>query len=104
VADDAPFAVQVDAVEATLYLGGDFDAGATERFDLAFAELLATGNDDVVIDLRDLEHLGSTGLGRLLRARDRRPRLMLRNLSPAHRRMLEAAGAAGLFTIEDPPD
>jgi anti-anti-sigma factor len=99
--DGPGFYAAANLRSGTLHLGGDFDTSAAERFDLAFAELQATPCSRIELDLGSLEHLSSTGLGRLIDARRRRPDLVLRNLRPEHRRLLEMAGIDGLFRMED---
>lgn len=59
----------------------------------------------VVVDLADIEFVDSTGLSLLVQAKQRFEtqdcRFLLRNPTPRVVRVLEIAGLAGVFAIED---
>jgi anti-anti-sigma factor len=85
---------------ATLRLVGEFDYADLDTFLAALAHVAAPPAD-LVVDLTDLVHLGSTGVRGLLLADQGRGRTTLRGAQPRVRRVLEVANTASLFTFED---
>jgi anti-anti-sigma factor len=95
---------------ATLELTGEFDLRGTERFDLHMQHLLAGNPDHVVIDLRGLSFIDSSGLQRLVQTQvhAQQHRFQLWVVCGARdeiRKTLDLSGATKAFDVhEEPPD
>lgn len=61
----------VSADCTSLRLRGELDLAARDHFRAALEEAEAAGAPTIVIDLRDLSFIDSSGMGALLRANDR---------------------------------
>lgn len=90
-----------------LHLMGELDMGSAEGVRRRAAELAASTDGDLVLDLADLSFLGSSGVRALLQIhraleRDGR-RLVVRNPQPIVRRIFEVTETDRLLTIESPP-
>jgi anti-anti-sigma factor len=106
-----PLVISVEERESSVIarLGGDFDLAAKERFQAAASALMekASGGT-LVIDLRELTFIDSTGLGLLLQldAESRRDGFALRIVKgvPAIHRAFEITGLDSLlpFVAESP--
>ena len=97
-----PLSVDVDTSGAFVVHGDiDIAGGPTlENYVLG-----STDGMPIVLDLRDVEFIDSSGLRTLLaaarRAQRHDTRVGLRNVGPAVRRMLEITGTSSQFEIEE---
>jgi anti-anti-sigma factor len=73
-------------------LAGEFDITCQEIFD-AWLPIICEGSGPVVLDLRDLRFMDSTGVRGLLAVCVERP-VVLRHAQPAIKRLLEIVGLA----------
>ena len=73
IAEEAPFELSVDAApgQVTIRVRGELDLSTLPGFAEAVVEAEASGADRVLIDLRELAFIDSSGVGELLRATDR---------------------------------
>ena len=96
---------------------GVVEIAAAGELDLATSELLREAVDVccdragvrvVIVDLRDLTFVDSTGLRALWHARERAQsigaELILRSPSPAVQHLLKITKLAGVFAVTDPQD
>jgi anti-sigma B factor antagonist len=95
--------IEQDGSRAALHLSGEFDMGGELDFEAKLDRLLEAGPDTVVLDLRALTFLDSTGLRALLRARERGRRegwqLALTPVQPTVERVFELTRTKRLFRI-----
>jgi anti-sigma B factor antagonist len=104
--DPAAFGVAViDGGEQTrVALRGELDIWTSPRLQDTLDGLVAKGRRDLVLDLRDLDFIDSTGLGTLVaalkRLRGEGGTLTLYSPSPSTYRVFEITGLTSLFTIE----
>jgi anti-anti-sigma factor len=94
---------------ATLELSGEFDVASSDRFDAYMRHLLSADPDHLVIDLRGLSFIDSSGLQLLVRAyalaRENGFRLWLVCADGQVRQALEISGIAELLPpAQAPPD
>lgn len=93
----------VDGVRR-LRLRGEIDLGTARLIDQALAEVLAAEPDRVVVDLAEVTFIDSSGLNALVRARnlvgEQRGTLVLAQVPPELRRLLEISGLLDGFTVE----
>jgi anti-sigma B factor antagonist len=92
-----PFACSVQRVDdtVTLELHGELDLASTERFEQSAAELVEAQRGHVVIDLRGLSFIDSSGIRGVLRVQALLPdatRLELLPGPPAVQRVFELTG------------
>jgi anti-anti-sigma factor len=99
--------VEVSGVppHARLALHGEFDIDSADEATFALSELLGRRPDTVVLDLRGLDFMDSTGVKFLVDARDRARELGV-ELSLVHggdpvRRVLAVSGVAALFENQE---
>jgi anti-sigma B factor antagonist len=102
----APFACSVERYDetVTLELHGELDLASTERFELAAAELVDSRRGRVVIDLRGLTFIDSSGIRGMLRVQARLPsaaRLELVPGPPAVQRVFELTGLIAALPFRD---
>jgi anti-anti-sigma factor len=83
-----------------LVLRGEFDADGEPAFERALRAVLADGPPALVVDIRDLRFLGSTGLRGFVRARNAVGDVTVRGAGPWMRRVFEAASLDSLFRFE----
>jgi anti-anti-sigma factor len=83
-----------------LVLRGEFDAEGEPAFERALDEVLAHDPPSLVVDIRELLFLGSTGLRGLVRARNAVGEVTVRGAGPWMRRVFEAASLDSLFRFE----
>lgn len=91
---------------ATLMLTGEFDASCVLRFERLFRAAVDDPLPCLVIDMRDVTFIDSTGLALLLRTeaasrQDGFELLILRSPAPAVRSALEASGLERLLPFVD---
>jgi anti-sigma B factor antagonist len=88
-----------------LLLAGEFDIGAKNEFEARLADALSAGPEEVIVDLRDVEFIGSTGLRLLLEAWNLSRRdgfdFTLLPVTGAVRRLFEETGLDQTFPIVD---
>lgn len=97
-----PLSVDVDTSGAFV-VHGDIDIAGGPTLE---SYLLRSGNDTpIVLDLRDVEFIDSSGLRTLLTAtrwaREHDTYVRLRNVGAAVARMLDITGTSGQFEIEE---
>lgn len=103
----AKLSVEAQAVEGTsivmMRCRGDIDAHTCEQFDDAMSGVLAAGADRIVVELTDVGHTSSRGLGVFIRARrvteDRGGALVLLNPTESVRAVIEVLGFDNVFAI-----
>jgi anti-anti-sigma factor len=87
-----------------LHLTGELDVASADHLRWRVLELAGLARGDVILDLGDLEFMGSCGLRSLLQLHDgldsEQRRLVLRNVRPAPRRVIEVTGADKILHIE----
>ena len=73
ITDDLPFELSVDAIpgQVTIRLRGELDLATLPGFAEAIREAEDSGAPRVLVDLRELQFIDSSGVGELLRAADR---------------------------------
>jgi anti-sigma B factor antagonist len=88
---------------ATIALSGELDMATAPILSEDLAPFEGNGASTIVLDLRDLTFIDSTGLHALVEARSRAvsfgDRLLLSGASPAARRLMELTGT--LFLLDD---
>jgi anti-sigma B factor antagonist len=93
---------------AVVEVGGDLEFGTAASLRSALIDLAQQGCDPLVVDLKALEFIDSTGLSLLVQAKQRieaqGQRFALRNPTDRVRRVLEISGLADLFAIETTDD
>jgi anti-anti-sigma factor len=91
-----------------LVLRGELDAATAPAANHALLDLLEGGSDRVVLDLRDLDFMDSTGVKFLIDGRDaarqRRVELALAYDEGVVERVLTVSGVATLFKRQDEID
>lgn len=89
-------------------LGGELDLASSPALEEELERVAQSGSKLVVVDLRNLEFMDSTGLSVLVRAHQRAEengrRLGLVNGSPQVQRLLTLTGVADRLTITDVPE
>jgi anti-anti-sigma factor len=82
-------------------VSGRIDAGAAPQFEAHILELIASGRLRIVIDLGDVDYIGSTGLRALLvagkRLKPQGGRLLLAAPRDVVRQALHISGFSGMF-------
>ena len=102
------FEAEVDAGVVRIALSGDLDVSTAPTVEERLMELEDGGAERVILDLRGLDFIDSTGLSLLINA-DRRARRAGRRVTivsgtGAPRRILETTGLKGrLDIVEDEP-
>ena len=102
------FEAEVDAGVVRIALSGDLDVSTAPSVEERLVELEDGGAERVILDLRSLDFIDSTGLSLLINA-DRRARRAGRRVTivsgtGAPRRILETTGLKGrLDIVEDEP-
>ena len=111
MADTPRIKLSHDGGTAVMSLRGQLDVSSKRRFDEKLSEVRAMEPDDLVIDLRELTFLDSTGLSLLLRAnnaaREDRFRIhVVRSPAAIVQVVIEATGMEEFlpFVDEPPPD
>lgn len=94
----------VDDVPPTVVVRGEVDLATVDRFATALDTAITAGRgSSIQLDLRDTTFLGSVGLSALLDAHHRLGRLaeaiVVRDPTPAVRRLFDLAGVEHLFTL-----
>ena len=94
--------------QTTLSLSGEFDTSCVLRFERLLRDALEDPADDLVIDMREVIFIDSTGLALLLRTeaasrQDGFELRILRSPAAAVRSALEASGLERLLPFVDEP-
>jgi len=94
--------------QTTLALSGEFDTSCVLRFERLLRDALEDPADDLVIDMREVIFIDSTGLALLLRTeaasrQDGFELRILRSPAAAVRSALEASGLERLLPFVDEP-
>ena len=91
---------------AVVAVDGELDAYTSHELRTCLAELDEEGVTRIAVDLRRLTFVDSSGLGVLMgaarRARDRGGQVVLREVSPQIRRVLDVTGLSDLLPLEAP--
>jgi len=96
------FDVVADRRGPVLKLLGEFDGDEVIRFREALARWTTLEPPrTLIIDLTDVQYMGSRGLGELIRARERLPHVVLKGVQPQVLRLLEVTHLAGVFELAD---
>jgi anti-sigma B factor antagonist len=95
-----------DADGVVVILEGELDLATAPQLERALREVQATSPGRILIDLRDLGFMDSTGLAVIVRAQlaadTSGHRLALGHPPPQVKRLLQITGLVDLFTFEDP--
>lgn len=101
--DDGMVSEDLDARHTVLTLSGEIDVYTGPAVREKIGELLAAGRHDLVVDLRGVDFMDSTGLGILVAglngARDRGGSLSLICTQPSMLKLFEITGLDQVFTI-----
>ena len=98
-----PFAVSVvgNRDEVAVVAAGELDLASADRLGEEVRNVLAVGSAQIVLDLRQVDFIDSTGLRMLLSLRNDAQRneraLTLVPPTPAARRIFDITGTRGLF-------
>ena len=102
---DLSIEVLPDRDEVVVALAGELDIGSVDDVDAEVRQLRRAGFERVVVDLRGLEFLDSTGLRLLISLRNDakrdRQRLELVRGRPGIQRLFEVTATRGLFDWRD---
>jgi anti-sigma B factor antagonist len=104
------FSMDVHSAEVTcrLALRGELDLASSTELEQELDRLLASGANQVVVDLRELEFMDSTGLSVLINAHQRAQqagaRLSLIKGPPQVQRLLSLTGVADRIELADSHD
>ncbi len=85
----------------TLRLRGEFDVAGEPAFDDALAVVVSAQPNCLVIDVTDLEFIGSTGLRGLVKAKQAVGEVILLGADAWMRRLLEVASLDTVFRFVD---
>ncbi len=101
------FAAERDAGrDGVVALRGELDLASAPVLRQCLAEVIDSGQTDVVVDLSGLTFLDSTGISVLVAAhqqlRRREGRLVVADPAPQARRVLEISGLLAVFGVADP--
>jgi anti-sigma B factor antagonist len=83
----------------TLKLVGELDIGGVAPIRKAFDAIIADGPERVVIDLRELRFIDSSGLSLFLAVADRVDEVELRDPSPIIRKVIGLTGLSNVFVV-----
>ena len=92
---------KLEADTLTITLSGRLDTVSAPAFEEQIKDL--TGVKTLVLDLKDLSYISSAGLRVLLTAQKRMNQqgsMVLRNVCPSVRDVLDITGFSGILTIE----
>ncbi len=97
-----------DGVRHTIVLTGELDMATASRLEAAVAAAIARGDRELVLDLRGVTFMDSTGLRALLRARQQCEDgggqfYVMRAQSGAQHQLFHVSGLIGKLTFREPP-
>ena len=108
-AGPVPFSVTLDEASGIVSVGGELDLATVDRFEAVVSQAEDRGEERLVLDLRDIVFLDSSGLRAILEAYKRglpagRRVAVVCGAGPA-RRVLEITGAGTVLDVlyEPPP-
>jgi anti-anti-sigma factor len=91
-----------------LVVSGELDVASSPALEEELERACQTNAELVVLDLRELEFMDSTGLSVLVKAQRRAeaagPRFGLINVGPQVQRLLSVSGVADWLTVVDAPE
>jgi anti-sigma B factor antagonist len=90
--------------EVVVRPSGEIDLATAELFRDQLIEAIAAGPTCLVVDMTEVTFINSSGLAKLVAARDSlvpNGQIILRNVAPSIRRVLEFADLVAGFPIED---
>ncbi|HET7488166.1 MAG TPA: STAS domain-containing protein [Acidimicrobiales bacterium] len=99
-------AVRPDPVSAAVSPAGDLDVSTSPRLLACIDELLAEGRSKIVVDLRAVTFIDSSGLGALVKAHKHAgptARLTVVQPPPHVHRAMEISGILKVITVEPAP-
>ncbi len=100
-----PFEADLDVTDGTVVVAfrGEFDMAAKDAAAAALAAALAGDAESIVVDLRDVSYMDSTGVSCLARAKRMADglgrRIVLQNGSGPSRRVLELTGLDEMLEV-----
>ena len=101
------FAVRIDSQQhqAIVHIAGDLDISSVPKVKAQISDLLEGGTVHFLIDLTEVGHVDTTGLGFLVwvrkRCTERQGRLLLAGQNAHFRKLLTLTGLATLFELHD---
>jgi anti-sigma B factor antagonist len=102
--DEFAILVAASVHETVVTVRGELDMATAPQLRDSFAEVLAEAPSRLVVDARQLTFMDSTGLSTLLlaqrRCRAQGGELLLREPTPAVRRLISLAGVESMLPIE----
>lgn len=90
----------IEEGSARVRASGELDTETIDQFDDLLAAALSTSPTTLIVDVGELEFLGSVAVTSLLRARSQVERLVLRRCAPRVRRPLKVAGLERFFEFD----
>jgi anti-sigma B factor antagonist len=100
--------VRSDGRGAVITVSGELDLASSGALEEEFLRVADSGAEQVIVDLRDLEFMDSTGLSTLVKAHQRAEeagqRFGLVRGSPQVQRLLSLTGVAERVTFADTPE
>jgi len=94
-----------DGRDVVVVIRGEVDLASAPRLEYGLFDLIEQGNLSIVLDLRDLQFIDSTGLAVLTKARERAHRegsqFALMHLPATAKRLLEILGELSAFDLRD---
>ena len=94
--------VDADARPIRVLASGDLDLDGGDRIEALVAELVARGEDVVVLDLSAVAFLDSSGLGALIALSQGAGHVVVEDASPAVLRVFEMTGTTDVFDLGVP--
>lgn len=80
------------------------DASSAPKLDAQLKELLASGEDEIVVDMEETTYISSVGLRAFASAQKKINKnggsMILRNVQPCIKEIFEVTGFGGVLTIE----
>lgn len=101
------FAVRIDSQQhqAIVHIAGDLDISSVPKVKAEVSDLLDAGTLHFLVDLTDVGHVDTTGLGFLVwvrkRTTERQGKLLLAGQNAHFRKLLTLTGLATLFELHD---
>jgi anti-sigma B factor antagonist len=100
--------VRNDAGAAVIVVGGELDLASSPTLEQEIESVLRSDAEAVILDLRELEFMDSTGLSVLVKAHhaaqeSQRPLYLVRGPSQVHR-LLTLTGVEERLTVLDAPE
>ena len=81
------------------------DAASAPKLDTQLKELLASGEDEIIVDMEETTYISSVGLRAFASAQKKINKsggsMILRNVQPCIKEIFEVTGFGGVLTIEE---